>query len=78
MANVGGLSGPITVNPDPVAPGALPNVTGVNPIGASDSAAQQYQAGLQSALTALQQRANAPNMFNVAAGFLTPGPEVFR
>lgn len=77
MANVGGLSGPITVNPDPVAPGALPNVTGVNPIGASDSAAQQYQAGLQSALTALQQRANAPNMFNVAAGFLTPGPGGF-
>ena len=77
MANVGGLSGPITVNPDPVAPGALPNVTGVNPIGASDSAAQQYQAGLQSALEALQQRANAPNMFNVAAGFLTPGPGGF-
>ncbi|MFA5897746.1 MAG: hypothetical protein WC829_01405, partial [Hyphomicrobium sp.] len=77
MANAGGLSGPITVQQDPVAPGALPDVTGVNPLGASDSAAQQYEAGLQSALTSLQQRANAPNMYNVAAGFLTPGPGGF-
>jgi len=68
MGNAGGLAG-VQLNQDPVPAGALPNVTGVNPLGASDSAAQQYQAGLQSALTALEQRAASPNWGAVAAGF---------
>jgi hypothetical protein len=49
----------------------------INQYGASPEDVQGYQEALQGALNSLQQRVAAPNWFNVAGGFLTPGPGGF-
>ncbi len=49
----------------------------INQYGATPGALDQYSQALQGAVDSLKQRVAAPNWFNVAAGFLTPGPGGF-
>jgi hypothetical protein len=44
----------------------------INPVGAQQKDLEEYQKSLESQITALEQRYNQPNWFNVAAGFAKP------
>lgn len=51
--------------------------TDINLVDAQPQNLQDIRDSMQGALDSLQQRVAAPNWFNVAAGFLTPGPGGF-